>query len=186
MPRVEPSPALLAPAPHRERRAASTSQARAQLAATGPRARGARHEYELLLEMILEGSRLHYGRPWWSRPTTPIWRCCWATSCYALGLSRLAALGDLDAVGRARRRDLARSPRRTARPTPTSPARSGRPARSRSAGVPSEAHRRAKARARAHERGADRSPRGRRDRSRRRRLRLAHPELALVTLVARL
>src|SRR5437868_12674784 len=33
----------------------------AQLAAAGPRAAGAPGEYELLLEMILEGARLHYG-----------------------------------------------------------------------------------------------------------------------------
>ena len=35
----------------------------AQLAAAGPRAAGREHDYELLLEMILEGSRLHYGEP---------------------------------------------------------------------------------------------------------------------------
>ena len=34
-----------------------------QLAAAGPRAGGRQSEYELLLEMILEGSLLHYGAP---------------------------------------------------------------------------------------------------------------------------
>ena len=35
----------------------------AQIAATGPRTSGREHEYEVLLEMILEGYRLHYGQP---------------------------------------------------------------------------------------------------------------------------
>ena len=35
----------------------------AQVAAAGPRAAETPEEYELLLEMILEGSRLHYGEP---------------------------------------------------------------------------------------------------------------------------
>src|SRR5262249_48384601 len=34
-----------------------------QLAAGGPRAAGRERDYELLLEMILEGSLLHYGAP---------------------------------------------------------------------------------------------------------------------------
>ncbi|MGZ4295246.1 MAG: hypothetical protein ACXVRM_13495, partial [Solirubrobacteraceae bacterium] len=34
-----------------------------QLAASGPRSAGREREYELLLEMILEGSLLHYGAP---------------------------------------------------------------------------------------------------------------------------
>ncbi|HSO98790.1 MAG TPA: hypothetical protein VLP43_07545, partial [Solirubrobacteraceae bacterium] len=35
----------------------------AQLGASGPRTRGRAAEYELLLELILEGSLLHYGQP---------------------------------------------------------------------------------------------------------------------------
>ena len=53
----------------------------AQIAATGPRTRGREHEYEVLLEMILEGYRLHYGRPAGGHDAaTRIWRCCWAIS----------------------------------------------------------------------------------------------------------
>ncbi len=69
-----------------------------QLAAGGPRARGRRAEYELLLEMILEGSLLHYGRPRVVRCTDPDLALLLGDQLYALGLSRLAALGDLDAV----------------------------------------------------------------------------------------
>ena len=42
----------------------------AQLAATGPRTRDHRREYELLLEMILEGYRLHYDEPLVVRPNS--------------------------------------------------------------------------------------------------------------------
>lgn len=69
-----------------------------QLAASGPRA--ARHpaEYELLLEMILEGSLLHYGTPRVLRCADPDLALLLGDQLYALGLSRLAALGDLEAV----------------------------------------------------------------------------------------
>jgi hypothetical protein len=60
----------------------------AQVAATGPRAQGREREYELLLEMILEGYRLHYADL----------ALLLGDQLYALGLSRLAMLGDLDAV----------------------------------------------------------------------------------------
>src|SRR5947209_19090679 len=40
----------------------------AQVAAAGPRAGGHEDEYELLLEMILEGCRLHYGEALVVRP----------------------------------------------------------------------------------------------------------------------
>jgi hypothetical protein len=69
-----------------------------QLAADGPRARGRRSEYELLLEMILEGSLLHYGRPRVLSCADPDLALLLGDRLYALGLSRLAALGDLDAV----------------------------------------------------------------------------------------
>lgn len=69
-----------------------------QLAARGPRARGLEAEYELLLEMILEGSRLHYGHPRVVRPEDPDLALLLGDQLYALGLSRLAALGDLDAT----------------------------------------------------------------------------------------
>jgi hypothetical protein len=70
----------------------------AQLAAAGPRARGHEDEYELLLEMILEGSRLHYGEALVVHPDDPDLALLLGDQLYALGLSRLAALGDLEAV----------------------------------------------------------------------------------------
>jgi hypothetical protein len=69
-----------------------------QLAAAGPRAAGREAEYELLLEMILEGSLLHYGSPRVLRCDDPDLALLLGDQLYALGLSRLAALGDLDAV----------------------------------------------------------------------------------------
>jgi hypothetical protein len=69
-----------------------------QLAADGPRAGARGSEYELLLEMILEGSLLHYGRPRVVRCADPDLALLLGDQLYALGLSRLAALGDLDAV----------------------------------------------------------------------------------------
>jgi hypothetical protein len=69
-----------------------------QVAASGPRAAGREREYELLLEMIYEGSRLHYGDPRVIRPDDPDLALLLGDQLYALGLSRLAELGDLDAV----------------------------------------------------------------------------------------
>ena len=69
-----------------------------QLAAAGPRAAGREEAYELLLEMIFEGSCLHYGSPRVVRPENPELALLLGDQLYALGLSRLAALGDLDAV----------------------------------------------------------------------------------------
>ena len=70
----------------------------AQVAASGPRAAGAPGEYELLVEMILEGSRLHYGEPALVAPADPDLRLLLGDQLYALGLERLAGLGDLEAV----------------------------------------------------------------------------------------
>jgi hypothetical protein len=70
----------------------------ARKAASGPRAAGREAEYELLLEMILEGSRLHYGTPSVVEAADPDLALLLGDQLYALGLSRLAALGDLDAV----------------------------------------------------------------------------------------
>jgi hypothetical protein len=69
-----------------------------QLAASGPRAEGRRGEYELLLEMILEGSLLHYGPGRVVQTRDHDLALLLGDQLYALGLSRLAALGDLDAV----------------------------------------------------------------------------------------
>jgi hypothetical protein len=70
----------------------------AQRAARGPRI--ARHEadYELLLELIIEGSRLHYGRPQLVHTDDPDLALLLGDQLYALGLARLAALGDVEAV----------------------------------------------------------------------------------------
>lgn len=70
----------------------------AQLAAAGPRAASAPGEYELLLEMIIEGARLHYGSPRVVRTDDPDLALLVGDQLYALGLEQLAALGDLDAV----------------------------------------------------------------------------------------
>jgi hypothetical protein len=69
-----------------------------QVAASGPRATGREQDYELLLEMIYEGSRLHYGEPRIVQPRDPDLALLLGDQLYALGLSRLAELGDLDAV----------------------------------------------------------------------------------------
>lgn len=70
----------------------------AQVAAAGPRASGRERDYELLLEMILEGYRLHYGEPLVVRPDDGDLALLLGDRLYALGLSRLAELGDLEAV----------------------------------------------------------------------------------------
>jgi hypothetical protein len=69
-----------------------------QLAAAGPRAAGREAEYELLLELILEGSLLHYGTPRVIHTDDPDLALLLGDQLYALGLARLAALGDLEAV----------------------------------------------------------------------------------------
>jgi hypothetical protein len=69
-----------------------------QLAAAGPRTAGHEAEYELLLELILEGSLLHYGTPRVIQTDDPDLALLLGDQLYALGLARLAALGDLEAV----------------------------------------------------------------------------------------
>ncbi len=69
-----------------------------QLAAGGPRATGQEGDYELLLEMILEGSLLHYGAPRLVRCADPDLALLLGDQLYAMGLARLAELGDLEAV----------------------------------------------------------------------------------------
>lgn len=70
----------------------------AQIAVEGPRTAGHRAEYELLLEMIYEGSLLHYGTGRVVRPDDPDLALLLGDQLYALGLARLAALGDVEAV----------------------------------------------------------------------------------------
>lgn len=69
-----------------------------QLAASGPRVADRASEYELLLEMIFEGSLLHYGTARVIRTSDPDLALLLGDQLYALGLARLAALGDLEAV----------------------------------------------------------------------------------------
>jgi hypothetical protein len=69
-----------------------------QIAAAGPRTAGREGEYELLLEMIWEGSLLHYGPPRVVGTDDPDLALLIGDQLYALGLSRLAELGDLEAV----------------------------------------------------------------------------------------
>jgi hypothetical protein len=69
-----------------------------QLAASGPRVAGRAADYELLLEMIFEGSLLHYGSARVVHTEDPDLALLLGDQLYALGLARLAALGDLEAV----------------------------------------------------------------------------------------
>ncbi len=69
-----------------------------RVAAGGPRALGRERDYELLLEMIVEGSLLHYGSPRVVRTDDRDLALLLGDQLYALGLVRLAAIGDLAAV----------------------------------------------------------------------------------------
>ena len=79
--------------------AAPDSSEPARLAAAGPRARGFEAEYELLVEMIFEGCRLHYGPQRVVRTPDPDLALLLGDQLYALGLARLARIGDLEAIG---------------------------------------------------------------------------------------
>jgi hypothetical protein len=70
----------------------------ARVAAEGPRARGRREEYELLVEAIYEGYLLHYGAPRVVRVPEADLRLLAGDQLYAIGLARLVALGDTAAV----------------------------------------------------------------------------------------
>ena len=68
------------------------------LAAGGPRARGHAGEYELLIETIYEGYLLHYGVSRLLATGDDNLSLLAGDRLYALGLERLVALGDLEAV----------------------------------------------------------------------------------------
>lgn len=68
------------------------------LAAAGPRAAEAPDEYLLLVEAIREGYLLHYGRPRLIQGADSDLRLLAGDYLYALGLERLAARGDMQAV----------------------------------------------------------------------------------------
>ncbi|HEX6115488.1 MAG TPA: hypothetical protein VFY99_00215 [Solirubrobacterales bacterium] len=69
-----------------------------ELVAAGPRAAGAPAEYALLVEAVREGYLLHYGEPRVVRDADEDLRLLAGDYLYALGLERLAGLGDLEAV----------------------------------------------------------------------------------------
>jgi hypothetical protein len=69
------------------------------LAAAGPRAAEAPGEYLLLVEAIREGYLLHYESPRLLEGADSDLRLLAGDYLYALGLERLAARGDLEAVG---------------------------------------------------------------------------------------
>jgi hypothetical protein len=68
------------------------------LAAAGPRAAEAPAEYTLMMEAIREGYLLHYEEPRLIEGADPDLRLLAGDYLYALGLERLAARGDLEAV----------------------------------------------------------------------------------------
>lgn len=69
------------------------------VAASGHRAAGHEDDYALLVEAIHEGYLLHYGSGRVVRPEDPDLSLLAGDRLYALGLARLAELGDLAAVG---------------------------------------------------------------------------------------
>jgi len=71
----------------------------ARLASAGPRARGCEAEYALLVEMIVEGCRLHYGPQRVVRTPDQDLALLLGDQLYAMGLARLARIGDLEAIG---------------------------------------------------------------------------------------
>ena len=77
---------------------ASVDGAFGAVAAAGPRAAGHEDDYALLVEAIHEGYLLHYGSGRVVRPDDPDLALLAGDRLYALGLARLAELGDLDAV----------------------------------------------------------------------------------------
>jgi hypothetical protein len=68
------------------------------LAASGPRSAGRREDVAFVVEAIREGYLLHYSRPRLLGDEDPDLALLAGDHLYALGLARLAALGDLPAV----------------------------------------------------------------------------------------
>jgi hypothetical protein len=77
---------------------ASSDGAYGAVAASGPRAAGHEDDYALLVEAIREGYLLHYASGRVVRPDDPDLSLLAGDRLYALGLARLAELGDLEAV----------------------------------------------------------------------------------------
>jgi hypothetical protein len=70
------------------------------MAAAGPRAAAAPGEYSLVVESVREGYLLHYGKPRLLAGHDDDLALLAGDYLYALGIERLAARGDADAVGR--------------------------------------------------------------------------------------
>ncbi len=68
------------------------------LAALGPRSAAAPGEYALVVEAVREGYLLHYGEPRLLRDHDDDLALLAGDYLYALGIERLAALGDAEAV----------------------------------------------------------------------------------------
>ena len=68
------------------------------LGAAGPRAAGAEAEYAFVVEAVREGYLLHYAEPRILSGLDPDLALLAGDHLYALGLERLAGLGDLEAV----------------------------------------------------------------------------------------
>ena len=68
------------------------------LAAGGPRVVAHRDDVELAVAAVLEGCLLHYGEPQALRIDDPDLALLAGDRLYALGLARLAAVGDLTAI----------------------------------------------------------------------------------------
>ena len=68
-------------------------------AASGPRAAGREGDIAFVVEAIREGELLHYGTPRLFDAIEPDLALLAGDRLYALGLARLAALGDLEAIG---------------------------------------------------------------------------------------
>ncbi len=68
------------------------------LAAAGPRAAAAPAEYSLVVESVREGYLLHYGEPRLLAGHDPDLALLAGDYLYALGIERLAGLGDTHAV----------------------------------------------------------------------------------------
>ena len=77
---------------------ASSDGAYGAVAAAGRRAAGREDDYALLVEAIHEGYLLHYAAGRVVRPEDPDLSLLAGDRLYALGLARLAELGDLAAV----------------------------------------------------------------------------------------
>ena len=78
--------------------------------AAGPRSGGREADIAFVVEAIREGELLHYGAPRLFAAIEPDLALLAGDRLYALGLARLAELGDVEAVARAGRRHRAVRP----------------------------------------------------------------------------